>query len=779
MKKHITLSILSIVLIATCYSQSPKADSVRNTIINSKGINKVEALLEVNQVLFAWKGKAMVDSTYYYAKEAYDLAGKIGYMRGKAQAARRLSEWANFWRKNCAQSMSYAKEALSIAEQLKSDSLLGDAYFTYAGALECESTEKNFDEVIDALKKGAAAYKAIGFKQGEGQAYWTICNMLSGKGNYEEGFDYCQNALTLTKASANNASVKESAEDMWGHQLVELSLINIANLYVAAGDFETANDYIKQNKNYQFTHTPCCPMDDAEVDLYIKMKQPDSALNILNKWPEKNRAKFLFKYYKGQALLLKKDYLGAIKLFTEALPDVKKVNKFHSYSKLLIDLGSAYSGIGNYDTALKYANEGVKEAEQYNIRPYLLEGYQVLSTIHKSTNNFKTALEYLEKYTKLKESILSNQFYWRLNNYKNAASDARKSAALALLQKDNLIKQQQLQQQLLLKNESDVQLSLLLSNNQLNEQQLQIKDQELKQQTLLQQQKASQLKLLDKENRLKDQRLNQQSFIRNALIAGLFLLLLLSVFVFRNLSLKRKNEKLAIEKRQAELQQKVTELEMQALRAQMNPHFIFNCLSSINKFILKNDTDAASDYLTSFSRLIRMSLTNSQLSLIPLSDEVEMLRLYLDMERLRFSDSFDYNIIYANTIEPETIYIPPMLLQPFCENAIWHGLMHKEGQGKLEVMMSIQDNQLQCIITDNGIGREKAAELKTKSGAKQKSFGLKITTERLALFNDEKSVHTFYNTEDVADEDGNIAGTKVILNIKFKDAVQQPVKETI
>jgi sensor histidine kinase YesM len=149
------------------------------------------------------------------------------------------------------------------------------------------------------------------------------------------------------------------------------------------------------------------------------------------------------------------------------------------------------------------------------------------------------------------------------------------------------------------------------------------------------------------------------------------------------------------------------------------------------------------------------------------------------MERLRFSESFNYNIIYENTIEPETIYIPPMLLQPFCENAIWHGLMHKQGQGKLEVMMSIRDNQLQCIITDNGIGRKKAAELKTKSGAKQKSFGLKITTERLALFNNEKTIHSFYRTEDVLDSDGHVEGTKVTLNIKFKDAVQQLVTESI
>jgi sensor histidine kinase YesM len=149
------------------------------------------------------------------------------------------------------------------------------------------------------------------------------------------------------------------------------------------------------------------------------------------------------------------------------------------------------------------------------------------------------------------------------------------------------------------------------------------------------------------------------------------------------------------------------------------------------------------------------------------------------MERLRFSETFNYNMIYENNIEPETIYIPPMLLQPFCENAIWHGLMHKQGQGKLEIIMSLKNGELQCIIADNGIGREKAAELKSKSNGKQKSFGLKITTERLALFNDEKAVNSFYKTEDVFDSNGNIAGTMVILNIRFKNSVHQPVKETV
>jgi len=140
--------------------------------------------------------------------------------------------------------------------------------------------------------------------------------------------------------------------------------------------------------------------------------------------------------------------------------------------------------------------------------------------------------------------------------------------------------------------------------------------------------------------------------------------------IFWTISLKRKNEKLRNESSRAEWQKAATDLEMQALRAQMNPHFIFNCLSSINRFILKNEPDIASDYLTRFSKLIRMVLINSQRSLIPLEDEADMLRLYLEMEQLRFKDKFSYSITYANDVKAPDIMIPPLLLQPFCENAI-------------------------------------------------------------------------------------------------------------
>jgi sensor histidine kinase YesM len=239
-----------------------------------------------------------------------------------------------------------------------------------------------------------------------------------------------------------------------------------------------------------------------------------------------------------------------------------------------------------------------------------------------------------------------------------------------------------------------------------------------------------------------------------------------------------KVQDLESKQKHTELQHRATELEMQALRAQMNPHFIFNCLSSINRFILKNETEAASDYLTRFSRLIRMVLINSQKPTIPLEDEMEMLGLYLDMERLRFKNSFGYTITYDNITQSDSILIPPLLLQPFCENAIWHGLMHlanctegKERRAQLKILISKESGVLKCTISDNGIGRKKAAEIKSKSAEREKSLGLKITTDRLALLNKKEDIETYFEMQDLYDEDGNAAGTKVIIKIGCQETV--------
>jgi tetratricopeptide (TPR) repeat protein len=276
---------------------------------------------------------------------------------------------------------------------------------------------------------------------------------------------------------------------------------------------------------------------------------------------------------------------------------------------------------------------------------------------------------------------------------------------------------------------------------------------------------ASQIKMLEKENSISEQMLKNNRLLRNVLAGGILAIVILGMVVLWNFMLKRKNEKLKHERIQTELRRRASELEMQALRAQMNPHFIFNALSSVNHFILKNDPDQASDYLTRFSRLIRLVLINSQKEVILLEEEMEMLRLYLQMEQLRFRNAFEYSINYGGNIDPGYLTVPPLLLQPFCENAIWHGMMHGEAHGMLTIDFYFEKDLLVCTISDNGIGREKAAALGSKSAEKIKSLGIQLTKERLSLFND-GAVPDYYEMKDINDNNGNVCGTKVILRIK-------------
>ncbi len=229
-------------------------------------------------------------------------------------------------------------------------------------------------------------------------------------------------------------------------------------------------------------------------------------------------------------------------------------------------------------------------------------------------------------------------------------------------------------------------------------------------------------------------------------------------------------EKKQTEMMLAETKNKMAEAEMQALRAQMNPHFIFNCLNSINRYIVKSDQATASLYLTRFAKLIRLILDNSHSKNVVLSNELEALRLYIEMESLRFDSKFSYEITVDKDVPVDSIEVPPLIIQPYIENAIWHGLLHKTDPGSLQIHLNLlSPSMLQCIIQDNGVGREKAAELKSKTATRKKSLGMELTENRLLLLNQYASVHSSVEIEDLKNGEGEASGTRVILKIPIGD----------
>ncbi len=216
------------------------------------------------------------------------------------------------------------------------------------------------------------------------------------------------------------------------------------------------------------------------------------------------------------------------------------------------------------------------------------------------------------------------------------------------------------------------------------------------------------------------------------------------------------------ERKESEMRVALAGNELKALRAQMNPHFVFNSLNSIQHFILTNKASDAGKYLNKFARLMRVILNNSEKSLITVREEMEYLELYIELEAMRFDNMFTWTVDISDDIDIDYFEIPAMLLQPYVENAILHGLTPRNEGGKLEISLSMSGNNMLCRIKDNGIGRAKAREMRQLSSRKDHhSLGMKITSDRLELINNLQGSHLSMTISDLEDVNGQSAGTQV------------------
>lgn len=241
----------------------------------------------------------------------------------------------------------------------------------------------------------------------------------------------------------------------------------------------------------------------------------------------------------------------------------------------------------------------------------------------------------------------------------------------------------------------------------------------------------------------------RQQWVIYSLIFGMLLLGLTAFFFYRSTRQQKINNNL---------------LALRSLRSQMNPHFIFNALNSVNNYIAKSDERSANRFLSEFSVLMRSVLDNSEEDFISLTKELELLELYVKLEHSRFPDKFEYSIKVDKEVQIASYQIPPMLLQPYIENAIWHGLRYKDEKGFLHIHIQQKKEGVIAIeIQDNGIGRKKSAEIKTENQKKQKSKGMGNIKKRIAILNDMYKERIAVTVQDLYD---NGTGTKVVLTLK-------------
>ena len=402
----------------------------------------------------------------------------------------------------------------------------------------------------------------------------------------------------------------------------------------------------------------------------------------------------------SKSLNQQRDIPSQMKVNQEAMRFNEERGNVKELAKNSIDMGNLYLETDSSSKAIEQLERGVVLSDESGDIETKSKAVKALSEAYEKEGEEDIALEMYKEYIELEDSV-------------------NKRYAEAV--------------------EMNKQKGRLLENTQ-NKVLILEKDKELNIKTI---------ELLQREKRLKEEQVKRQYLLIIFLTVGLGLLVITSLIVYRNNRLRRKANRL---------------LMLKSLRSQMNPHFIFNALNSVNNYISSNNERAANKYLADFSNLMRNVLENSGEDFIPLIKEIEILELYLKLEHSRFKDKFEYLLKIDESIRLEKLSIPPMLIQPYIENAVWHGLRYKAEKGFLEIEFKNTDQNIEIVISDNGIGRKRSMELKTENQKIIKSTGLKNIANRINIIREIYHVKLDVIVLDLIPETGEGTVVKLYLN---------------
>ncbi len=493
---------------------------------------------------------------------------------------------------------------------------------------------------------------------------------------------------------------------------ISRALISLGRIYSAIEDYPHALDYYRRalpigdRPNGQTRGNLELDMSEA----FAWSHEFDSAWNYLNRYARRSDAdSVIYRIHAGECFFQQGKFQQALNNFEWLM----KNREWENSPRILLNLARTYLVLYNTKAAITYGKEGIQRALGTGTDQYIRDGYKILSDGYEQQGQTDSSNFYFRRYSLARDIVINAQTRGRM-------------AALTYEQEIGRMKQ---------------------------------------------------------ENEIREMSLQKQLLIKNILLAGILLVLLFAFLLFRYLIMKRKAEtrqrkilenemqiqKLETEKAGIVLQQQKTDLEIKALRAQMNPHFIFNCLNSINRFIIGNEAVRAADYLTKFARLIRIVLEKSGIPMITLEEELQALKLYMDLEALRFELPFQYEINVTG-LDTEELLVPSLIIQPFVENAIWHGFQAGQTkQGKIGIHFRIENDLLFCDIRDNGIGVSQAQAMSHMHRNHAKSFGIQFTRDRILLATHLESQQAV-SLEELKDEEGNICGTRVQLVIPVSNA---------
>ncbi len=613
-----------------------------------------------------------------------------------------------------------------------------------------DSAETKLEEDLPAafgyLEQALENSISTGDRGGEARSYLVLARTHYGLEQYDLASDYYRKALT-------NSSFLDDLELLQAYQGLGLSLEQENNITGAVNQLVLALSYameyglVQEEINIRY--------DLARI--YAASHQSEKALQeyatIRNIEEQRNNKKGVANVSnsKGEIYLQQNKPEAAISSYGEAERIADETDDVELKSAALQNKANAYRKSRRFKEELEVRQQSLEIHKESNLEDAEAEDNLMIGEIYLETQQPAAAVPYIERSIALssetgdiekKSSALKklSEAYGQQGAYDKALISYQEYAETI----DSLYarRERKLQQNL----ELVASVSQKIQRIDLLEQ-----DYELTKKTLT---------LLEKEQTISVRELRIQKWITGSLVLLVFGLGLATFLIYRS----------SVEKRKANLL-----LALRSLRSQMNPHFIFNSLNSVNSYIAANDERMANKYLSEFSRLMRLVLENSKHDFVPVASELEVIRLYLKLEHSRFSEKFDYNLEIDEGLDHSDLSMPPMLIQPYIENAIWHGLRYREEKGNLTVQLSLKENILLARIEDNGIGRRKSAELKTRHQQQNSATGMKNTRSRLELINE---VYTMKYTVQIDDLD-SVTGTGTVVKLQIPlqsaDHVQQPL----
>jgi two-component system, sensor histidine kinase YesM len=535
--------------------------------------------------------------------------------------------------------------------------------------------------------------------------YERLAEEFKAKGDNAKAEEYFAKALSIYKKIDAKADKPRVARSLAKSQESQ-------NKYDdAIKNYEGASLYIKENKSVEKINTNDANRLRNVASPSIQADYVNSNIDLLKKESKTEEVAEAY-VQKAENDLQQNNTEIAIQSYNKAI--VYSANKPKEVIKIKNKIANVYVANNQFDEALAINQKLLTDAASKKDIDTQIAQLQELATIYFKKEEPKKAVELLQNAYKISnENGKTNEVKKTLSKlisyYKINKNDA---ASIALY--DDFFERFDT----LIKND----LSLIDAKTfEVNE---------------------GKIAQLEKEKILKDELISKSTLFNYYLIGALLLLSILIGFIAKSLyEIKTKNKEIAL----------------QSLRREMNPHFIFNSLNSVNQFISQNKELEANKYLTNYSNLMRSMMENSNKDFVSLSSEVEQLQKYLNLEHLRFQDKFDFVISVDEKIDAETTFIPNMIIQPHLENAIWHGLRYLENKGLLQLNFYLKNNKIIATINDNGIGLSKSQELKTHNQKAHESRGLSNTKERISLLNDlYKKEISFEIKEKMAPETGTI-----------------------